>query len=162
MKTPTWFREQIAAEGVRVNAGESSIDESSVHIAEQVAAKDSTLTKGIVIEFARKKLENWLASHRPSARRVENNGQLDLFPDLPRKLEISPGRFADQAVMTRHDWDAALKQAQTKAGNAAKYASAIEQAHDEIVPLLKNDTLTTADVWPRQKPMGLFAVGGEV
>lgn len=159
MKTPHWFRQQIVAEGTRVNAQETSEEDAAVHLADQILAKDAPFARGIIIEFARKRLETWTASHKPTTALAADDGQMDLFPELPRRLEISPGRFAAQAVMTRHDWETALKQAQTKEGNASGYRERVERAHDAIVPLLTDDSMTTAEVWPRQMAPELFAIG---
>jgi hypothetical protein len=159
VKTPAWFRQQIATHGGQILTDSTTEDVSAQALAADVLTKDPAFAKAIIAEYARKKLEGWTSSHRPASVSTGENGQTDLFPDLPRRLEVSPGRFAAQAVMTRHDWDTALKQAQTKEGNASGYRERVERAHDAIVPLLTDDSMTTAEVWPRQMAPELFAIG---
>lgn len=160
MKTPAWFRERLADRGPLVLQEDITEEEAAAAIADLILSKDQAFAKAIVCEFTRKKLETWISSHRPASPSVSTDGQMDLFPELPRKLEVSPGRFAAQAVMTRHDWETALKQAQTKEGNASGYRERVERAHDAIVPLLTDDSMTTADVWPQQLATELFVLGG--
>lgn len=159
MKTPSWFRERLADRGPLVLQEDITEEQAAAAIADLILSRDPVFAKAILAEYSRKKLEAWVASHRPASSVLGSNGQTDLFPDLPRKVEVSPGRFAAQAVMTRHDWETAATQARTKANNADGFAEKIERARDLVVPLLTDDSMTTADVWPKQEFAGLFAIG---
>lgn len=145
MRTPNWLRKELADQGALIKAGDTSDEKAAARLAEQILAKDTPLARFIIGTWVGRKLRPFLADASTGAGSPES--QLCLFPDIPRRLEVSPGRFADQAVMTGHDWDAALKQAETKADNASGYAAAIRQAYEKVRPLLTDDELTTADVW---------------
>lgn len=51
--------------------------------------------------------------------------------------------------MTGKDWDNGLRQARTKASNAGGYLQRFQVAYDKVRPLLTDDELTTAAVWPK-------------
>jgi hypothetical protein len=150
VRAPKWFKESLAEEGARILEREITDEKAAEVLAEKIL-KDQGFTRDIAKDYGRRQLAAWAKQYRPYVS-AEIGGQMDLFPELPRRLETSPGRFADQAVMHRKDWDAALRQAQTKANNANGFADAIQQAYDKVRPLLTSDDLTTADVW---KPGGL-------
>ena len=149
MRAPKWFKESLAEEGARVLEREITDAKAAEALAEKIV-KDAGFTRDIVKDYGRRQLLAWAKQYRPYVA-VEIGSQLDLFPELPRRLETSPGRFADQAVMTRRDWDAALKQAKTKADNVNGFFDSVQQAYNKVRPLLTSDILTTADVW---KPGG--------
>lgn len=159
MKTPAWFRARLADLGPLVQQEDLTEDEAADRIAEIALREDKTFVLGIVREFTLKKLAVWLGSHQPSISVPRDDGQTDLFPNLPRRLETSPGRFAALAVMTGHDWDTALKCAEAKEMNASGYAEKVRAAHGQVRPLLTDDSMTTADVWPNREPMALFGSG---
>lgn len=151
MRAPKWFKQDLADEGRRVIEHEIDDDEATDRITDRVLEKDERFTRGIVRDYVRKKLRAWTTEHIAGYYRDDDDEdgepQLDMFPELPRRLETAPGRFVDITVMNRHDWNAALVQAQVKAANASGFAALVERAHDQIVPLLISDNLTTADVW---------------
>lgn len=142
MKAPKWFAEQLAEEGGRIRERATTDEAAIAALASKVYKDDPGFTREIVANYVRRKLHAWL---RQTVSADVSEAQLDLFPELPRRLEISPGRFADQAVMTGPDWDAALRQADTKAANANGFAEAVHRAYDKVRPLLHDD-LTTAEV----------------
>ena len=151
MKSPQWFRELIASEGRRVLQRTVTDEEAATEITRAVFDKGDTdeppFTHRIVADYVRRQLKTWLSGHRHIADDSDPDGQLDLFPEIPRRLEIAPGRFVDQAVMTRRDWTAAVKQAKTKASNAGAFADSIERIAEKVLPLLTSDELTTAEEW---------------
>lgn len=151
MKPPAWFREQLAGEGRRVLQRTVTDEEATVELTRTVLDRDDRddppFTHRIIADYIRRQLKHWLAGHRGVTASDDEDGQLDLFPDIPRKLEVAPGRFVDQAFMTRKDWTAAVKQAKTKASNAGTYAESIERVAEKVLPLLTDDEVTTAEVW---------------
>lgn len=161
MKTPAWFREQIATHGGLILAEETTEQEAIQAVRDRALDTHPEFVTAIFDEHTAKELRAWMSKRATSDATTVEIGQTELFPDLPRVLEISPGRFAAQAVMTRKDWDRAAKQARTKAANADGYAEKVERARDQVVPLLTDDSMTTADVWPQQVAPELFAIGGE-
>lgn len=163
MKSPQWFRELLAGEGRRVLQRTVSNEEAAAELARAVLDKDDRddppFTRRIVADYVRRQLKSWLSGRSLGTADGDPDGQLDLFPEIPRHLEVAPGRFVDQAAMTRRDWTAAIKQAKTKASNAGNFAGAIEQAAEKVLPLLTDDTLTTADVWQPGQASGTAAGG---
>lgn len=147
MKSPVWLKEQIAVEGRRAQERVITPDEATERITKQILDKDEGLVRSIVYEYVGKKLRDWTTKYSRALYEDSAPGQLDMFPELPRHVEVSPGRFADQAVMTARDWDNGLRQAQTKANNAGGYLQRYQEAYDKVRPLLTNDDLTTSDVW---------------
>lgn len=143
MRTPTWLREQIATAGTDLRPGQSQVA-TVAKLTDAALTRDPTLVRALVEQFIARKLGQWLGDH--AAPLDEDDDQPSLFPDLPRRLETSPGRFADLGVMTGLDWDAALRQAETKASNASGFAEAVRRAYDRVRPLLTEATLTTAQV----------------
>lgn len=156
MRAPRWFKQELADQGGLILERAVTEEQAADTLAGQILAKDERFARQLVADYVRKQLRTWISQHAPAAALEDPDAQLDLFPEIPRRLEVAPGRFADQAVMNRHDWECALRQAKTKASNASGYADAIRQAYDKVRPLLTNDELTTADVW---KPRGQ-ATGG--
>jgi hypothetical protein len=161
MKPPQWFRELLAAEGTKILKEESTFDEAAAELAQQIIDNrddDPPFLHRLAADCARRQAVKWIRTHElPGAS--GGGGQGDMFPDLPRNLETSPGRFAAQAVMTGRDWDAALRQAQTKASNAAGFADGVQRAYDKVRPLLTTDELTTADVL---RPSGFAQASGAI
>lgn len=155
MRAPKWFKEELAAHGALVLERTVTDDDATVKLKNQILAKDKPFAELIVRDYVRKQLRAWTRDHVSSlyaeADAGDTAGQLDLFPELPRRIEVGIGRFADIAVMTAPDWDAAVRQADTKAGNASGYAAALRRVYDQVRPLLTDDELTTAEVW---KPSG--------
>lgn len=159
MKPPQWFREQLATEGRQVLQHTITDEEAVVRLAKFALNKadedEPPFVHRVLADYVRRKLKNWLAQHRVAVE-GEPDDQLDLFPDIPRTLEVAPGRFVAQAFMTRRDWTAAVKQADTKASNASGHAEAIKRIADKVLPLLTDDEQTTAEVW---KPGGAAESG---
>lgn len=145
MRTPTWLREQIAMAGTDHKPG-TPLTGAVTKLTDAVLATDSTLVRALVENFVSRKLDQWLGNH--ASPLDDEDDQPSLFPDLPWRLETSPGRFAVIGVMTGADWDAALRQAETKASNATGYAESVRAAYDRVRPLLDGE-LTTADVAER-------------
>lgn len=148
MRAPTWFKEQLALEGSRVLEREITDSDAAAAIVDQIFAKDQLFARRIVADYTTRQLRTWTNQHQIAMISADGPSvQYELFPEIPRRLEVAPGRFADQAVMNRQDWDNALRQAETKANNASGYAGSIRKAYDRVRPLFTNDEQTTADVW---------------
>lgn len=148
-----WFKERLVNLGPLVLQHDITADDAADQIADAVV-RDASFVREVVRDFVARKLTAWLNTHRVGSP-LADDGQDKLFPDLPERLETSPGRFADQSVMNRRDWKNAPTQAKTKAANAAGFADGVEAAHDAVVPLLVDDEMTTADVWPPQSQLQL-------
>lgn len=116
------------------------------------AHADGELRLGIFAEFAARTLEAALRARRAS-RGTTPDGQSDLFPELPRRLYIRPGQLKSVILFTRHDWHTARAVLENRTSNAKKAAesdwAAFIAAYQQVVPLLTDDDLTTADVAPQ-------------
>ncbi len=149
MKLPAWLENELEEVGRKVLSGETAHKAAAGILADQIAG-DERFTHAVAAAFARTQLRGWIRSHGHGWQLADGTGdpgaQLELFTWLPPFLETSPGRFARVDTMTGEDWDAALRQAEVKAGNAQNYAQVIRRAHDRVRPLLTDDTMTTADV----------------
>lgn len=147
MKLPRWLQDELAQIGRKVLSGETARNDAAGILADQITEND-TLARAVAADFARKQLRGWIRSHGHSIYLTtsEDDTQLELFTYLPPFLETSPGRFARVDTMTAADWDAAVKQSEVKADNAANYAKAIRRAYDQVRPLLIDEAMTTADV----------------
>jgi hypothetical protein len=155
MKPPKWFRELLGKEGAKILKRESTDEDAIARLTKHILTnqdEDPPFSHRLIAEYAHRQLKMWISQHRQPAPGADDSGQLDLFPDIPHKVEIAPGRFVDQAFMTRKDWTAAVRQAETKASNAGGFAEAIKRIADKVLPLLINDELTTADVWRSEGP----------
>lgn len=145
MKVPKWLRQEIAEQGAAVVHGTASHDAAVTTLTDRALAKDPDWVRRLVADCVAKALQVWTSRHGTP---VEDGDQLELFPDLPAHIEIAPGRFVAQASMTRQDWTAAIRQARTKADNAAGHADRVEAIAQKVLPLLTADDLTTGEVWP--------------
>ncbi|WP_084965289.1 hypothetical protein [Thermoactinospora rubra] len=148
MKTPLWLKEEIAAFGARILNEEITEEQAVQQIRLQSARDYPDHVYAVYDEYIGKALRAWMTKRAAADMAGLDSAQLVLLPGLPLVLEISPGRFAAQAVMTKRDWEAARRQARTKADNATGYADRIDAAYDLVVPLLTTDDMTTADVLP--------------
>lgn len=142
--TRAWLRDQVATEGGRVRAGDTDEATAAADITAQAFLRDGAAMEIVTIAIA-KQIRSWLAKHNRAG-----TGQMLLFDDLPPQLEIAPGRFVAQPSMTGPDWDAALKQAETKESNAAGFAAEVRAAYKAVRHLLSDDSsVKTADVQDR-------------
>ena len=149
MRIPVWLRTELESVGKQVLSGETERKDAAGLLAGEILERDAPLLNQIAAGWARAQLRGWIKSHGRAWQLADGPGddtQLELFTWLPPFLETSPGRFARVDTMTGEDWDAALRQAEVKAGNAQNYAGAVRRAHDRVRPLLTDDTMTTADV----------------
>jgi len=156
MNTPQWFREAVAVRGARVQERALTEEQAVAELAHLALTKDDEFAYDILKDFARRQISKWSKRHLPNIA-DEPNGQGDLFPELPGWLETGIGKRTHQAVMTRGDWNSAVKQSRTKANNAGGHADAIEAAADRVLPYFLNDEETTAEVMARA---GLLAAMG--
>lgn len=150
MKLPGWLHAELDLIGHQVLDGETKRADAAAILADAIFERDRSLARTVTAEFVRKQLRGWIRSHGgtfiPTSDDDEGGAQFELFTWLPAILETSPGRFARVGTMTGEDWDAALRQAEVKAGNAASHADGIRRAYDRVRPLLTEDAMTTADV----------------
>jgi hypothetical protein len=147
VKSPSWFSQAVARYGAEALANQITKEDAVREITATTRKLHSEHIGEVYIDHVTRELRAWM-TRRAVADAAREHDQLELFPGAPMVFELSPGRFAATAVMTRRDWDAALKQADTKARNADGHRDKVQRAHDLIVPLLTSDDLTTADVWP--------------
>ena len=152
MRIPAWLRAEEETLGRQVLNGDLEREEAAELLHDAVFDRDDPLNHDVVRGFTRKRMAKWINSQvggfYAEAELEEETGfhQAKLFGWLPRVLEISPNRFAHINSMTRHDWDAAKRQAEVKEGNASNFAKAIRRAYELVVPLLTDDQMTTAEV----------------
>lgn len=152
MRIPAWLRTEEETLGKQVLNGDLEREEAAELLHDAIFDRDDNLNHDVVRGFTRKRMTKWINSQvgifYTEAEREEETGyhQPELIPWLPRVLEISPNRFAHINSMTKHDWDAAKRQAEVKEGNASNYAKAIRRAYEQVVPLLTDEFMTTSDV----------------
>jgi hypothetical protein len=149
MRQPKWFKEALADKGTKILAREITDTDAVTDLRTLVLMRDGgSFSLAIIDDYLTRQCKVWTTRHQVGpALGEDDSGQLDLFPEIPRQLEVAPGRFVDQAWMTRKDWTAAVKQAKTKASNAGNYAESIERVAEKVLPLFADDEQTTADVW---------------
>lgn len=143
MKVPDWVLAEFTQHS------EQGTDRRIVvrQVADRLVTTDAGLVRRLADSFVRAEYDRWTRRQEAAASLLDGDGQLVMvFPDVPAHLEVAPGRFAHQSVMTGPDWDAALRQAETKASNANGFADTVRRAYDRVRPLLTEDTLTTAQV----------------
>lgn len=149
MRAPTSFTTALERVGKRVRCDEWSYDEA-VDDLEALLTKPefSLFVRDIVRHWLRKQIHNWVIQQLSVSDTEEQAGQLALpFPDLPPHLEVSPGTFRHQRVMTAGDWRAAVVQARTKSDNATNYYERVQRAADRALALLgADDDLTLEDL----------------
>lgn len=153
MKLPKWLRAEIADLDIRIARGiTNETGGLNALVAHCMTRADQGFVRGLVEAAIRDGLRE-CRKGQPDAVAADGDGQqvLDLFPglDLPRYLEVAPGRFVDVAEMTGPDWDAAVVQAETKERNAAGHAAKVRAARAKVRDLLTDDALTTAQVLGR-------------
>jgi hypothetical protein len=141
MNNPRWFSEKIAELGTRVLSGEISRDSAVAALMDAIIANRSAAAE-LAAGYADRELGKWL-------RRQGGDEQPALFPGLPGALDVAPGTFREQGDMTRHDWEMHLNIAQARRDNAIEGAKAhyaeVLAAYNRVMPLLTNDTITTAE-----------------
>ena len=152
VRIPAWMRTEEETLGKQVLNGDLEREEAAELLHDAIFDRDEYLNHDVVRGFTRKRMTKWINSQvggfYTEGEREEETGyrQPELFEWLPRVLEISPNRFAHINSMTKNDWDAARRQAEVKERNASNYAKAIRRAYEQVVPLLTDDYMTTADV----------------
>ncbi len=145
---PSTFRQRRAALGAEVLAG-TMTEATAVRKLTATGLRERTFVRSVMAEYATRSMQAWLKRHRELSTVPS---EPSLFPelDLPRQLEISPGRFKPVADMTARDWDAAVVQAETKERNASGHAEMVRAARRQVHHLLLvDDELTTAQVLGR-------------
>lgn len=152
-RKPMWVREEIETLGKQVLNGDLEREEAAELLNDEIFDRDKDFLRyGIGRPWTRRELKKWIneqvRSGGTSGRQDKPDGshQPELFPYLPRVLETSPGRFAHINSMTKHDWDAAKRQAEVKESNTRNYADNVRRAYDEVIPLLTEDWMTTSDI----------------
>lgn len=146
MKIPRWFRTALAEQAPRLVAGDITRAEAIAAIKNSALDHEDEFPEAIWTDFIDRQLSAWEKQHRPYVA-DETSGQGDLFPELPGWLETGIGKRTHQSVMTARDWDAGLKQAETKASNVTGYLDRYRAAYDQVRPRFTNEEQTTSDVW---------------
>jgi len=141
MTNPRWFSDKLAQLGTRVLTGEISRDSAVAALMDAIIT-DRSATAELAASHASRELGRWL-------RRQAADEQPALFPGLPQALDVAPGTFRGQGEMNRHDWEMHLKIAQARRDNAIEGAkahyAAVLAAYNRVMPLLTDDTITTAE-----------------
>lgn len=141
MKVPYDIRREVERLGRLILAGTISYDDA-LDMLEPFLDKieHKLFVSEVHRRFLRNQLKAWISSQLAIAADDEERGQQPLpFPDLPALLEISPGTFKHQNAMAIEDWNAAVRQAETKASNAAGYLERVVRARDRALELLHGD-----------------------
>lgn len=141
MKVPRAIMAEIERLGRLILEGEISYEEA-LDALEPFLDKEEyrLLASEVHRRFFRNQLKAWIQSQIAVAADDAESGQQPLpFPDLPALLEVSPGTFKHQNAMAVKDWNAAVRQAETKAANAAGYLERVLRARDRAVELLHGD-----------------------
>ncbi len=158
MKTPNWFRAVLAEQTPRLMAGDITRAEAISAVKTRALAESDDLAGTVWSDFIDRQLLVWEKQHRPTIADGEI-AQGELFPELPGWLETGIGKRTHQSVMSARDWDAGLKQAETKADNVKGYLDRYRAAYDQVRPLFQDELETTLDVIKRA---GLLAaIGGD-
>lgn len=156
MKTPNWFRAALAEQTPRLMAGDTTRTDAITAIKERALLEHDDLPGAVWSDFIDRHLSAWEKQHRPQGV-GEESYQGELFPELPGWVETGIGKRTHQSVMNAHDWDAGLKQAETKADNVQGYLDRFRTAYDQVRPLFKDEIETTAEAMARA---GLLAAAG--
>lgn len=136
MKVPRSIAAEIERVARLILAGELSYEEGIDALEPFLDKEENRLfLQDVKRRFLRNQIKKWITSQLSTVAEDDENGQQPLpFPDLPPHIEIAPGLFKHQNVMNEiRDWDAALLQAETKAGNAAGYLERIRRARDHWI-----------------------------
>ncbi|MFD0850830.1 hypothetical protein ACFQ07_01155, partial [Actinomadura adrarensis] len=99
MKSPRWFRQELAQTGGLILEGAVTDEAAADKLTGQILAKDEPFARAVIGEYVRKQVKSWVASHRRVSSGDADGGQTDLFPEIPRKVEVAPGRFVAQGFM---------------------------------------------------------------
>lgn len=156
MKLPEGIADKVEELGIQWKAGMITRQDAITALRDVLRSDaDQPLQLGIFADFAGRTLDSWARTHAGAApppaagRAPEVAIQSELFPDLPVKLLVQPGRKKALILCTGHDWDAARAMVQARCKGAIKGAqddlAQFEAAYTRVRPLLKGDT-TTAEV----------------
>lgn len=150
MKVPAAFREQVHKVGAKVLSGDTD-RVLAVDLIERWAFKNSmALVHAVFRQFAKSALDGWLGRHSAELADEREHDPaeqlaLDIFGDVPLRIEIGIGRFADLVACRRPQIQAAIRQADVKAENAAGHKQRIHDLGARLLPLLPDDEITVRD-----------------
>lgn len=136
MNVPRAIAAEIERVGRLILAGELSYDEAIDALEPFLDKEEHRLfLQYVKRRYLRNQIKHWITSHLATAAEDDQNGHQPLpFPELPPHIEIAPGTFKHQNMMSDIQyWDAAVVQAQTKADNAAGYLERIRRARDQWI-----------------------------
>lgn len=155
MKKPAWYVAQVAKFGQIVLDGESTRADALTLLGAQIRSHPEYVADLIAAD-AEKELAGWLKDNAAE----DPSPQLDLFPELPRRMRVTPTKSADVASMDAAQLDHARNMLLARTQNAidgatasAEHERAVFMAfYDKIRPLLTGD-LTVADALERLAEM---------
>jgi hypothetical protein len=148
---PAWLAAAVANHGARAAAGKAPRTEAADAIAAAVRARPEYV-EDLIAADVKRYLTRWLAGNGSSGDLL----QASLFPDLPVRMRVSPGRSVEVTAMTSADLDHArnilLARTQNAINGATKAAEG-ERAvftafYDRVRPLLLADGQVVRDVLP--------------
>lgn len=148
MKKPQWLVEEVARHGQLVLDGNITAAVALAALSAQITGHGEYVA-GLISVDAKRELSAWLSENRVD----EQPFQADMFPDLPRRLRVTPGKYVEVAAMNGHHLDMARNILWAKTQNAmdgAKAAAEHERDifttfYEKVRPMLAGD-LTVGDV----------------
>jgi hypothetical protein len=160
VKQPAWFTAELARTGRQVVAEDITRDAAAARLADLAFKQEHRpFLRNVIHAWMLAKVRAWVDSYLGSMTAEEIQATTGALPlpclDLPALLEVRPGRFVHQGVLTREDLKAAVVQAETKASNAEGYAEKVRRLAAAALPLMADDTTTLAEVASRLRiPQG--------
>lgn len=147
---PAWLAAAVASQGTKTATGKATRAEASDAIAAAVRAHPEYL-EDLIAADVKRYLNRWLAGNGSSGDLL----QASLFPDLPVRMRVAPGRTVEVTAMTRtdliHARNILLARTQNAINGATKSAEAERKVFgaffDRILPLMDGDK-TVRDVLP--------------
>jgi hypothetical protein len=158
-KTPAAFREQLAKIGNKVLVGDLDRVRARDQLLNWIKRNDRPLADSIIRDFGADRLSDYLrhqAVMLADAHKHDPAEQLalDIFGDVPLRIEIGIGRFADLVDCRRPQIKAAIRQADVKADNAAGYRQRMHDLGARLLPLLPDDETTVRQALRQQPGQG--------
>lgn len=148
IKKPQWLIERIAELGHDIREDRLSSGEAADELAEKILSEDRPLALAIMAEKCKSWIKSWTYDKiRDDFGESETHGQGMLpFPELPVHLEVAPGTFKHQRVMTAKDWDNADAIYRNRRDQMEVSYQRFHRIYERVRPLLVDETLTTDDV----------------
>jgi hypothetical protein len=149
MRTPTAFRVEVDKIGQRVLAGKTD-QEAALDLLVRWASGDRPdlipdLMRDVFRDWARGKLNEWLGKRSKEVGQPTADLQMmiELFGDVPTRIEVGPNRFVNLLDANRAQLHAWQRQARVKADNVTGYAERVDRLIAWLDPQLADDQMTT-------------------